>query len=253
MRLINVTFQGKQQYLWINPTNPIPETLKPDDIIQVNYYQFKVISINNEINMIEAEYLFPNVTPLNLDKLVKQNVEILTGEVISKPKGIKDSEDKLNYELDWDFIKAMAERMALNKDKYPAYNWKQPIDIESLKQSLFRHVIEIMSGNYEDNGEDLGHLSAVALNAMFLFNQMQIKEESIIVPKVTGLHRIPEPTHIKYGPTPGVNPPIGLSPFMQCNNTGTSLEFVTTTTCREYPENTTTVFNTPYVAPITKS
>lgn len=150
-------------------------------------------------------------------------------------QGIKDSQNKLNYELDWDFIKAMAERMALNKDKYPAYNWKQPIDLESLRQSLFRHVIEVMSGKYDDEEDELGHLKAIALNAQFLFNQMQTKEEPIIAPKVTGLHRVSEPTPIKYGPTPGLNPPINISTFTA------------------YPEGTILNYtNSEYTPPITK-
>ncbi len=152
--------------------------------------------------------------------------------------GIKDSQNKLNYELDWDFIKAMAQRMALNKDKYPAYNWKQPIDLESLRQSLFRHVIEVMSGKYEDNGEELGHISAIALNAMFLFNQINDTNKSYfkavdkvdIAPKVTGLHGL-------CGPTPGLNPPTPMY----------------TNTFSTYPEGTvTTYLNSEYTPPITK-
>lgn len=83
--------------------------------------------------------------------------------------GIKESKGKLNYELDWDFLRSIAERMQVNKDKYEPYNWKKPIDIEQIKQSLFRHVIEVMKGNYEDDNRTLGHLEAVALNSMFIF------------------------------------------------------------------------------------
>ena len=64
-------------------------------------------------------------------------------------EGYKESSNKLEYELDWDFIKQVAERMSTNKGKYSAYNWKKSMDIEKLKQSLFRHVIEVMNGNYQ--------------------------------------------------------------------------------------------------------
>lgn len=84
-------------------------------------------------------------------------------------KGVKQTEGKLNYELDWEFIQAMAERMSKNKDKYPPYNWQKEINSEEIKQALFRHVIEIMKGNLEDDGRELGHLEAVALNSMFLY------------------------------------------------------------------------------------
>lgn len=37
-------------------------------------------------------------------------------------EGIKESNDKLVYEIDWKFVKDIAMRMAENKGKYPKYN-----------------------------------------------------------------------------------------------------------------------------------
>lgn len=91
-------------------------------------------------------------------------------------EGLKESENKLNYELDWDFIEEMAFRMSKNKGKYPPYNWKNSIELEKLKQSLFRHVKEIMSGNMKDDGDEFGHLAATALNAMFIYYQLKNKQ-----------------------------------------------------------------------------
>ena len=88
-------------------------------------------------------------------------------------EGIKETEGKLNYELDFEFIQSIAERMSKNKDKYPPYNWKKPLDPESLKQALFRHVVEIMKGNYQDDGRDYGHFESIALNAMMIVYQLK--------------------------------------------------------------------------------
>ena len=87
----------------------------------------------------------------------------------------KETEGKLHYELDFEFIKQMAERMASNKGKYEPYNWQKLDNIEDLKQSLFRHVLEIMNGNYEDDNRAKGHLEAVAINAMFINYQLNSK------------------------------------------------------------------------------
>lgn len=87
--------------------------------------------------------------------------------------GIKESEGKTTYELDWHFIELMALRMSKNKGKYPPYNWQKPIEIEELKQSLIRHVIEVMKGNYEDDGDDMGHITAAALNCMMISYQLR--------------------------------------------------------------------------------
>ena len=90
----------------------------------------------------------------------------------------KETEGKLFYELDFEFITQMAERMASNKGKYEPYNWQKLDNIEDLKQSLFRHVLEIMNSNYEDDNRVKGHLEAVAINAMFINYQLNRNEVS---------------------------------------------------------------------------
>ena len=85
--------------------------------------------------------------------------------------GKKESEGKLSYELDWEFIELMAKKMATNKGKYEPYNWMKPVEIDGLKQAMFRHVIEVMKGNYED--DVMGHLESIALNAMFINYQIK--------------------------------------------------------------------------------
>ena len=86
--------------------------------------------------------------------------------------GIKQTESKLIYDIDFEYIKGMAERMQLNRDKYPVGNWTKPIDIEALKQALFRHTIEIMQGNYSDE-QKFGHLYAIGCNAFMIINQLK--------------------------------------------------------------------------------
>jgi hypothetical protein len=48
------------------------------------------------------------------------------------------------------------------------------MDIEELKQATFRHLIEVMEGNYDDNGSEFGHLEAI-LNAMMIYYQLKQK------------------------------------------------------------------------------
>ena len=86
--------------------------------------------------------------------------------------GIKETKDKLVYDLDFDFIQRMAGRMQRNKDKYPLGNWKKNIDVEELKQALFRHTMEVMQGNYDDE-QYYGHLVALACNAFMITHQLK--------------------------------------------------------------------------------
>lgn len=83
----------------------------------------------------------------------------------------KESTWKLSYELHRPFITAMAKRMSQNKWKYPPYNRQKPMDIQKLKEALFRHTIEVMNWNYTDI-EDNDHLQALSLNAMFIYYQL---------------------------------------------------------------------------------
>ena len=92
---------------------------------------------------------------------------------MEEKNGLKETEGKLYYELDWEFVSQMAEKMSLNKGKYPKYNWQKPIDIDNLKQALFRHVVEVMKGNYIDDERLYGHLESIALNAMIINYQLK--------------------------------------------------------------------------------
>jgi hypothetical protein len=87
--------------------------------------------------------------------------------------GYKESDNKLAYEIDFEFITQMAERMAQNKGKYEPYNWQKPHDVASLKQALFRHTLELMNGNHSDDGRDYGHLESIALNVMMINYQLK--------------------------------------------------------------------------------
>jgi hypothetical protein len=124
--------------------------------------------------------LYPSLEERNksIEDSFKNTLKVLTGEGNREESftiGKKESEGKLEYELDWNFIQQMAERMQTNKGKYKPYNWQLPMDVEKLKQSLFRHVIEIMKGNYEDERREFGHLESVSDNAMMINYQLKNK------------------------------------------------------------------------------
>jgi len=108
---------------------------------------------------------------------------VIAGHGISAPtynleKGIKDDKGKLFYELDFRFIQAMAQRMADNKSgKYPIWNWKRDMNVEDLKQATFRHIIEVMESNYEDDGQALGHIVSLATNAMMIWNRLKYEQD----------------------------------------------------------------------------
>ena len=122
------------------------------------------LSIHNNFKLKEEKPFIFNSSISNWNKELKID-----------DKAYKETKGKLFYELDFDFITKIAERMASNKGKYEPYNWQKLDNVEELKQALFRHTLEVMKGNLEDDGRDFGHLEAIALNCMFLNYQLKNK------------------------------------------------------------------------------
>lgn len=143
------------------------------NILQVTNNNYHIITIEEFKKFYpeplqEAKDFIDNLPDGCIAKLGNGGDMLLTSE-----RGKKETSNKLNYELDFDFITQMAERMQTNKGKYDPYNWKKPIEIDGLKQAIFRHVLEIMKGNYEDDGRLMGHLEALSCNAMILNYQLK--------------------------------------------------------------------------------
>lgn len=89
--------------------------------------------------------------------------------------GYKETVNKQSVEYDWEFLESQMTRISKNKSKYPPYNWMKPIDINTLKDALFRHTLSVMKDEYTDEGVELDHLAAIALNAMFIYRQLKNK------------------------------------------------------------------------------
>ncbi len=96
----------------------------------------------------------------------------------SKPT--KQSDGKLFYELDWEFIEGMAKRMALNKQngKYDVFGWRDNyLDIEAMKQAQIRHLIAVLKGESQDDEQLYSHYYALACNSMLMVNQLKKDNE----------------------------------------------------------------------------
>lgn len=131
---------------------------KEYEIFEINeeYFTYKVI---NDYGM-KIDFTFSY-----FDKCFK----------LKEETAYKETNGKLFYELDFEFITQIAERMASNKGKYEPYNWQKLDNVEELKQALFRHTLDVMKGNLEDDGRDFGHLEAIACDVMMIYYQLKNK------------------------------------------------------------------------------
>ena len=97
-------------------------------------------------------------------------------------KPTKDSVGKLYYELDWEFVEGLAVRMQMNKSngKYERFGWKDKgVNIEEMNMALVRHLISIMKGETNDDGQKYGHYYALAANSMLIINSLKNNERKI--------------------------------------------------------------------------
>lgn len=138
-----------------------------DYISVVNDYGVSInfLSINNTFKLKEE--------PITLNEFISDN---WAEKLKINDTAYKETEGKLFYELDFEFITQIAERMASNKGKYEPYNWKKPMeekDFKELLQAVFRHSLEIVEGKFEDDGREFGHLEATACDVMMICYQLK--------------------------------------------------------------------------------
>ena len=76
--------------------------------------------------------------------------------------------------LDWDFVEQMAKVMMFGLSKgYPENNWKQPVkQIGDIDNSMLRHCIADMKGEWLDKESQIPHVVLLAINAMFKYYQV---------------------------------------------------------------------------------
>lgn len=139
----------------------------PND--KVGKYHF-LSEVNNDLYLFFNEKnWYTEYSSANKIQATIEEVKKYFGKGEKLKKGKKETTNKTKYELDFDFIEAMAKRIE-SETKYPPYNWQLPINTQDLADALFRHAVEVKKGNFDDDGE-LGHLMAIANNAMFLYYQ----------------------------------------------------------------------------------
>lgn len=88
-------------------------------------------------------------------------------------KPTKQTEGKLFWEMNWDYLQGVAKRMQANKgDKYEKFAWKKGVNVDEINQAILRHTVEIMKGNTIDDTE-YGHYEALCCNAMLAVHELK--------------------------------------------------------------------------------
>ena len=143
---------------------------------QEHYTLFHYTEVTEEefIKLMELEDLDKELFPKKI-KQAKESLKDVTLPITNE--AIKFEDGKLTWEVDFEFLEGIAKRMEVSS-KYPPYNWQKPLDHKKLLTAGFRHYVQIMKGDFEDDGQEYGHLFAVATNLMMAYYQLKYNKNS---------------------------------------------------------------------------
>ena len=134
-------------------TTTVKVNCSPDDLVKLNTLRDGLLNSDFKPNSLED-----------------------IANLISAKEGIKETENKVNYEeLDWDYIDNMAERMSKNLAKYPPNNWKKKMEIKELAKSAIRHARKILQEIDGDEETLQEHSTALGCNGMMINYQLKNK------------------------------------------------------------------------------
>ena len=134
-------------------TTTVKVNCSPDDLVKLNTLRDGLLNSDFKPNSLED-----------------------IADLISAKEGIKETENKVNYEeLDWDYIDSMAERMSKNLAKYPPKNWQKNIEVKELAKSAIRHARKILQEIDGDEETLQEHSTALGCNGMMINYQLKNK------------------------------------------------------------------------------
>lgn len=87
---------------------------------------------------------------------------------LSQTQSLRYNEGKLRPTLiDYPSLTPLLEVLEYGAKKYAIDNWKNPMELKSILDSLLRHTHALASGETHDEESNLQHIGHIMANAMF--------------------------------------------------------------------------------------
>jgi len=80
-------------------------------------------------------------------------------------------------------IAGIAKVLEFGAKKYDRANWKKGLPYTQIIDSMQRHVLKVMSGEYYDHESGLLHADHIACNALFLSEMIHTRPDMDDIPK----------------------------------------------------------------------
>lgn len=116
---------------------------------------------------------------------------------MTKEKALRYNKGKKEWSLvDYKSLEPLVDVLKFGADKYARDNWKLPMPIQSIVDSMMRHVVAFADGEVNDPESGLPHIGHIMCNAMFIqyhMNQGQSwPPELVTLPKTGRVEIKPE-------------------------------------------------------------
>ncbi len=79
--------------------------------------------------------------------------------------------------VDFKALEPMVEVLEYGAKKYSKDNWKKGLPYTKVSESLIRHLVAFLSGEYFDSESGLPHVGHIACNAMFLSHMALFRKD----------------------------------------------------------------------------
>lgn len=87
---------------------------------------------------------------------------------LSQNQALRYNKGKLRPTLiDYNSLTPLLQVLEYGANKYATDNWKNPMDLRSILDSLLRHAHALSSGEIHDKESKLQHIGHIMANAMF--------------------------------------------------------------------------------------
>jgi hypothetical protein len=97
-------------------------------------------------------------------------------------KALRYNKGKTQWHLvDFETLEGMVKVLEFGAKKYSPNNWKKGLSLESIADSLIRHLVSMQKGEFMDTESKLPHADHIQCNAMFLayFSNKLLNEDAI--------------------------------------------------------------------------
>lgn len=84
-------------------------------------------------------------------------------------EAMRFNEGKLEWSLvDFDSLEDMVKVLEFGAKKYKPDNWKKPMKVYKIIESMLRHTFALLRGELNDKESGLPHIGHIQCNAMFI-------------------------------------------------------------------------------------